>query len=280
MRTARIRLLHPTFFTNEDLLALPALTRLLFAGLWTLADREGRLEDRPLAIKLQLFPTEELDVDAALTALEQSKLITRYQVKNKSYIHVITFKSHQHPHPREAASVLPAPIYARGQGRSKVRPRTDLGQAKDMASRAGSSGSSGSSDLSDRKEGESAAPAPVVTRPHVAADVRAWPTIRSGVDDAEAERAGNLVRLYQALYTKFRHGARYRQREHLDWHDACSLVALWDDATLAKLAEIILTTDDVWIAKTDRSFKIFALKCSWADDRLKAWEVAHGFAVG
>ena len=45
---ARARLLKPGFFTNEDLCELPAFGRLLFAGLWTIADREGRLEDRAI----------------------------------------------------------------------------------------------------------------------------------------------------------------------------------------------------------------------------------------
>ena len=43
----RTRLLKPGFFMNEELARLPVRARLLFAGLWCLADREGRLEDRP-----------------------------------------------------------------------------------------------------------------------------------------------------------------------------------------------------------------------------------------
>ncbi len=61
--------------------------------------------------------------------------------------------------------------------------------------------------------------------------------------------------------------------------DALSLVPLWDDARLDKLAVLVLTTDDPWIANTDRGFKIFAMKATWADDRLKQWETEHGVAV-
>lgn len=43
---ARSRNIKPGFFTNEVLADMPALVRLLFAGLWTIADRDGRLEDR------------------------------------------------------------------------------------------------------------------------------------------------------------------------------------------------------------------------------------------
>lgn len=94
--------------------------------------------------------------------------------------------------------------------------------------------------------------------------------------DTEALRAGRLVERYGELFREHRAGARYRQRPNLDWHDALTLVPIWDDARLEKLAVIILTTNDEWIAGTDRGFKIFALKATWADDRLKQWEAEHG----
>jgi hypothetical protein len=127
----RVRLLHPTFFTNEELVRLPPLYRLLFAGLWTLADRQGRLEDRPARIKLQLFPLDDMDVDAGLTALEAAKLISRYGKNGHKCIHVINFTAHQRPHPREAESTLPPPTSRRRRGRSKDQPRARLDSAKD-----------------------------------------------------------------------------------------------------------------------------------------------------
>jgi hypothetical protein len=47
----RTRQIKPGFFKNDELAELPIEARLLFAGLWTIADREGRLEDRPKKIK-------------------------------------------------------------------------------------------------------------------------------------------------------------------------------------------------------------------------------------
>ena len=44
---ARARNIKPGFFRNADLVEMPIEARLLFIGLWTLADRSGRLEDRP-----------------------------------------------------------------------------------------------------------------------------------------------------------------------------------------------------------------------------------------
>jgi len=93
------------------------------------------------------------------------------------------------------------------------------------------------------------------------------------VNDLET-RAGRLrEELYPQWYAKYRHGAKLRLiASSLEFQDALSLVQTWDDDRLAKLAQIVLTTDEEFIAKTDRSFRIFALKASWADDRLKQAE--------
>lgn len=104
----RARLIKPGFFTNEDVVLLPPETQLLFIGLWTLADKEGRLEDRPLRIKMQIFPAANYDVNGMLTQLHDAKLIIRYVVEGSSYIVIPKFTDHQHPHPNEAPSVIPA----------------------------------------------------------------------------------------------------------------------------------------------------------------------------
>lgn len=106
---ARRRTLHPDFFHDEELVALDPLHRLLFAGLWCWADREGRLLDKPLKLKMQILPADAIDVDAALQDMQAAKLITRYEVDGQKYLLVNSFKRFQWPHPREAASVIPPP---------------------------------------------------------------------------------------------------------------------------------------------------------------------------
>lgn len=113
---ARSRQLKPDFFLNEELAALPALTRLAFQGLWTLADREGRLEDRPARIKAQLFPYHEADMAAMLTELSPL-WITRYIVDNSAFIQIVNFKKHQHIHPDEKQSVIPQQLVIPGDPR-------------------------------------------------------------------------------------------------------------------------------------------------------------------
>lgn len=106
---ARCRNLKPGFFTNEKLAELPPLTRLLFAGLWCIADRDGRLEDRPKRIKAEILPYDDVDVDQSLELLTRGDdpFIIRYQVAQQRYIQVCHFRDHQHPHNTEKPSEIP-----------------------------------------------------------------------------------------------------------------------------------------------------------------------------
>lgn len=107
---ARIRTIKPDFFTNEQVASLPFHWRLLFVGLWTQADREGRLEDRPLRLKAELFAYDDLDVKDGLESLHRVGLISRYEANGIKVIMITNFVKHQRPHPREEASALPAPV--------------------------------------------------------------------------------------------------------------------------------------------------------------------------
>lgn len=106
---ARARNIKPSFFKNEDLAECPALARLLFAGLWVIADREGRLEDRPKRIKAEVLPYDDCDCDALLFLLSQKGFIIRYEAQGNKYIQILKFSEHQKPHPNETESLIPAP---------------------------------------------------------------------------------------------------------------------------------------------------------------------------
>jgi hypothetical protein len=54
---ARTRSIKPSFFKNEFLAECEPMARLLFIGLWTLADSQGRMEFRPMRIKASSEPT-------------------------------------------------------------------------------------------------------------------------------------------------------------------------------------------------------------------------------
>ena len=105
----RSRNVKPRFLSNADLLELPCEARLLFLGLWMMADREGRLEDRPKQIKIDVFPGDNFDVDDLLTRLAASGMVLRYQVDGCRYLQVVNFLKHQNPHRDERASLIPPP---------------------------------------------------------------------------------------------------------------------------------------------------------------------------
>jgi len=102
---ARTRNLKPGFFRNEDLAELGPYAMLLYAGLWTIADREGRLEDRPKRIKADVFPYFDQPVDKLLHSLAAAGFIQRYN----GFICIPTWDKHQRPHVKEVPSEIPPP---------------------------------------------------------------------------------------------------------------------------------------------------------------------------
>lgn len=105
----RIRTVKPSFFKNEHLADLPIPVRLLFIGLWTLADKEGRLEDRPKRIKAEVFPYDNLDIDPLVSRLQSAGFIIRYGVGDLKVIQVVNFSKHQRITGSEAESVSEFP---------------------------------------------------------------------------------------------------------------------------------------------------------------------------
>ncbi len=107
---ARARSIKPGFFKNEELAECTLAARLLFIGLWGLADRQGRLEDRPKRIKAELFAYVSIEVEPLLHELaSRGGFILRYRIGDLDLIQILNFGKHQNPHHREAPSILPAP---------------------------------------------------------------------------------------------------------------------------------------------------------------------------
>lgn len=105
---ARARNIKPGFFKNEDLGTADPFVSLLFAGLWTLADKAGIIEDRPLRIKAELFPyRENFDINGYLTVLLSFNLIHRYEMGGVKLIQIANFTKHQNPHHTEKDSEYP-----------------------------------------------------------------------------------------------------------------------------------------------------------------------------
>lgn len=113
---ARIRALKPDFFKDEDLATLPYEARLLYQGLWCFADKDGRLEDRPKYLKVEIFPYDNINIEKYLNMLCSPNIedrpdkvfIRRYIVDGRKYIYIPEFLKHQSPHHTEKESVLPS----------------------------------------------------------------------------------------------------------------------------------------------------------------------------
>jgi hypothetical protein len=105
---ARSRNIKPGFFTNDELAECQPLARILFAGLWTIADKEGRLMTALRKLKpwccLLMMSIVTLCCSSCIST--NSSIVTR---KGDSYIQVSNWKKHQNPHCKEAASEIPEP---------------------------------------------------------------------------------------------------------------------------------------------------------------------------
>lgn len=105
----RARNIKPGFYRSDELAECSFAARLLAPGLWMMADRQGRLEDRPKKIKGEVLPYDAIDIIPLLDELEKNNHIMRYEVDGKKYIQILTFSEHQNPHYSEKDSSIPAP---------------------------------------------------------------------------------------------------------------------------------------------------------------------------
>ncbi len=125
----RIRTIKPEFFKHDGLSELAPLTRILFVGLWCLADRAGRLEDRPARIRVEVLPYDKCDVDKMLAELERAGFIIRYASNGLSLIQIPAFDRHQRITGKEAEtpSRFPEPngeTFGKHSGNIRETPET------------------------------------------------------------------------------------------------------------------------------------------------------------
>jgi hypothetical protein len=108
----RARNVNPGLFINEILGTEDPYMAILFSGLWCLADREGRLEDRPRKIHAGIFPYRsitDVDTNDLLDKLQGYAFIIRYQVDSESFIQIVNWHKYQNPHHMETPSIIPPP---------------------------------------------------------------------------------------------------------------------------------------------------------------------------
>ena len=104
---ARIRSVKPEFWTDEKIVDLSAFARLLFIGLWNFADDYGRMIYSPKRIKMQIFPGDNLDMEALLGEIRGDSLVSIYVVDGIEYLQVNGFAKHQKIDKRSASKYPP-----------------------------------------------------------------------------------------------------------------------------------------------------------------------------
>lgn len=104
---ARIRTIKPEFFTSEDIVCMTPLARLFYVALWCEADREGRLEWKPLTFKMRYLPGDQCDVSQVAQELIERGLVILYKADGRQYAEIPTFTEHQVINNRESDSSIP-----------------------------------------------------------------------------------------------------------------------------------------------------------------------------
>lgn len=107
---ARTRSIHPGAPTDEDVAEMTIHARYVWAYLPCHADKEGRLEDKPFSLRLDILPLDNVDMNALLQELADKRHIIRYRGDDgRRYIQIRNFERWQRPHAHEKASRIPPP---------------------------------------------------------------------------------------------------------------------------------------------------------------------------
>ncbi len=104
---ARIRSIHPGFYTDEDVVSVSIPARLLLLGLGAESDDKGTFPWKPTTIKMRLFPADAIDIGPLLEELVNADLVRRYSFDGKGYGAIRNFRKHQRP--KKPNDVYPLP---------------------------------------------------------------------------------------------------------------------------------------------------------------------------
>lgn len=96
---ARKRMIDPNIWQSEDFSKLSTLAKLVFIGLFSLADDEGRGRGNPVYLKSTLFPYEEgirsTDIDKTLSEISSNMSVIFYSCDGSSYYSLYNWNTWQ-----------------------------------------------------------------------------------------------------------------------------------------------------------------------------------------
>jgi hypothetical protein len=116
-------MIHPSIWQSETVASLSRDQRLLFIGLFSTADDQGRLRAHPALIRSTIFPYDDVtlaDIQADLDAIEAAGFIVTYDADGKRCLQVVNWWVYQTPQ-----WAYPSPIPPPEGWRDQLRYRQD-----------------------------------------------------------------------------------------------------------------------------------------------------------
>lgn len=94
------RMITSNIWEDDFIVSLSFFNRLVWIGLITIADDQGRLQDSANLIRSKMFPMDDVslkDIEGALVEFCKADKITRYIADNKKLIQIVHWWKHQTP---------------------------------------------------------------------------------------------------------------------------------------------------------------------------------------
>ena len=94
------RMIDPAFWRSRTVGKLTTFQRLLFLGIISNADDQGRIEGEPALLRATIFPWDDVslsDISNALQVLVDTECILLYEAASAFYIQVLNWWKYQHP---------------------------------------------------------------------------------------------------------------------------------------------------------------------------------------
>jgi len=116
-------MIDPAIWLNEDVAKLSPLNRLLFIGLFSNADDEGRLRGSAVYLKSLIFPYDRLKpsiISKALMQMNRIGIIRYYKVNAEWYIEHPKWRKHQYIDRPRSSQLPPSPTYRRAVGEASL----------------------------------------------------------------------------------------------------------------------------------------------------------------
>ena len=129
------RMVHSTVWASGQIAKLSREARLLYIGLITLGDDDGRLKGAPALVRSQIYPYDDdvkvADVAKWLSEIEGQKLIVSYEVEGQPYFFHPKWESYQHiREDRRKDSNIPAPEFTFSPMTTKRQPNGNQSSTK------------------------------------------------------------------------------------------------------------------------------------------------------